>query len=158
MRCVVLSFAIAVLAACNAEAPPADATTPAVPTAPAVTPLPTASRDPATATPATTTPGGSAAPASAPMPAFVDIPWKVSDAAGGQVGTVYTFARDGTFTIDAPGGTPSTGRWTYTGGKLTMTEDGVAYPTDIVSLDDTRFVIRSHNPGGAVDIAMSAVR
>jgi hypothetical protein len=30
----------------------------------------------------------------------------------------------------------------------------VAYPTDIVALDAGTFQIRSHNPGGAVDIAL----
>ena len=158
MRTAVLSIAIAALSACNAEAPPAHTTTPAVPAAPAVTPLPSATRDaaPTTTPPAATAPSVIAEPASGPAPAFVDIPWKVSDAAGGQVGTTYTFARGGTLTVDAPGGTPSTGRWSYAGGKLTMIEDGVAYPTDIVSLDATHFVIRSHNPGGSVEIAMVA--
>ena len=89
-------------------------------------------------------------------PPFVGTHWKVTDAAGGQVGTIYTFASDGTLTVDAPGGTPATGSWSYAGGKLTMVEDGIAYPTDIVSLDDAHFVIRSHNPGGAIEIAMIA--
>ena len=30
--------------------------------------------------------------------------------------------------------------------------------TDIVSLDGSHFVIRSHNPGGVVEIAMVAAR
>lgn len=149
--------AIVALAACNADAPPAHSTTLAVPATPAVTPLPSTSRD---ATPAVqpTVAGTAAAPAGGPAPAFVDIPWKVSSSPGGQAGATYTFARDGTLTIDAPGGTPSTGRWAYADGKLTMTEDGVAYPTDIVSLDDSHFVIRSHNPGGVVEIAMVSAR
>jgi len=142
---------LVVLAACNADAPPAHTTAVAVPATPAVTPLPSTSSD---ATPAVAPTKAGAAPA----PVFVDIPWKVSDSPGGQAGATYTFARDGTLTIDAPGGTPSTGRWSYAGGKLTMTEDGVAYPTDIVSLDGSHFVIRSHNPGGVVEIAMVAAR
>jgi hypothetical protein len=41
-------------------------------------------------------------------------------------------------------------------GKLTMTEEGITYPSDIVSLDASHFTIRSHNPGGVVEIAMVA--
>lgn len=158
MRTAALLITIAALSACNAEAPPAHTTTPAVPTAPAVTPLPSTTPDVIAHAPTATAPSTTAEPAIGPKPAFVDIPWKVSDSAGGQVGTLYTFASNGTLTVDAPGGTPSTGRWAYTGGKLTMVEDGVEYPTDIVSLDDTHFVIRSHNPGGTVEIAMVASR
>ena len=148
MRTAALLIAVAALSACSASSPPADSATVAVPAAPAVTPLP--STQPAVET---TTPAPAAQDAA---PAFVDTPWKVTDSAGGQVGTIYTFASDGRLVIDAPGGTPSTGQWTYSDGKLTMVEDGVAYPTDIVSLDAARFVIRSHNPGGTIDIAMVA--
>ena len=166
MRTAVLLVAMTALSACNAEAPPAHTATPAVPTAPAVTPLPSTTRDAVPSTPATTapatattpTPSAGAEPASGPPPAFADIPWKVSDSPGGQAGAVYTFGSDGTLTVAAPGGTPSTGRWSYAGGKLTLVEDGVAYPTDIVSLDDMHFVIRSHNPGGTVEIAMVPAR
>lgn len=148
MRTAVLLTAIAALSACSANTPPAENTTMAVPATPAVTPLPSGKPATETTTPAPATHGTA--------PAFVGTPWKVTDAAGGQAGTIYTFASDGSFMIDAPGGTPATGQWSYTDGKLTMVEDGVAYPTDIVSLDDTHFVIRSHNPGGTTDIAMVA--
>ncbi len=37
-----------------------------------------------------------------------------------------------------------------------MIEEGIAYPVDIVLLQDNRFTIRSNNPGGAVMIEMSA--
>ena len=148
MRTTALLIAVAALTACSANAPPADTTTMAVPATPAVTPLPSA--EPAIET-TTATPA-----AQGTAPAFVGTAWKVTDSAGGQAGTIYTFAKDGSLVIDAPGGTPTTGRWAYTDGKLTMVEDGIAYPTDIVSLDDAHFVIRSHNPGGTVDIAMVA--
>ena len=154
---LLMAGTLVALAACNADSPPAHSTTVAVPATPAVTPLPSTSRD-ATPTVQPTVAGTAVAPASGPAPAFVDVPWKVSDSPGGQAGATYTFARDGTLTIDAPGDTPSTGRWSYADGKLTMTEDGVAYPTDIVSLDESHFVIRSHNPGGVVEIAMVSAR
>ena len=148
MRTAALLIAVAALSACSANAPPADTTTMAVPATPAVTPLPSAK--PAVETTVATPIAEGIAPA------FVDTPWKVADSAGGQAGTIYTFAKDGTLLIDAPGGTPATGSWSYADGKLKMVEDGVAYPTDIVSLDAGHFVIRSHNPGGTTDIAMVA--
>lgn len=148
MRTAALLIAVAALAACSANAPPADTTTMTIPATPAMTPLPSAKPDIDTT---------AAMPvAQGTTPAFVDTHWKVTDSAGGQAGAIYTFASDGSLVIDAPGGTPTTGHWSYAGGKLTMTEDGVAYPADIISLDDAHFVIRSHNPGGAVDIAMVA--
>ena len=153
---LLMSSVLVGLGACNADTPPAHTTTVAVPATTAVTPLPSTSRE---ANPAVAPPTAEAtAAAGGPAPAFVDIPWKVSDSPGGQEGATYTFARDGTLAIGAPGGTPATGRWSYAGGKLTMTEDGVAYPTDIASLDAAHFVIRSHNPGGVVEIAMVPTR
>ncbi|MGN6512433.1 MAG: hypothetical protein ACTHKZ_02505 [Lysobacteraceae bacterium] len=87
-------------------------------------------------------------------PPFVDTAWRVQPGSGVEAGTTYTFLRDGTLAIDAPHGTPARGSWRYAGGQLTMVEDGIAYPTDIVTLDATHFVIRSHNPGGVLEIAM----
>ena len=95
-------------------------------------------------------------PPSDASPAFVDTVWRVQPGSGVEAGTTYTFLRDGTLRIEAPHGTPAQGQWRYADGKLTMIEEGIAYPIDIVSLDATRFVLRSHNPGGAVDIAMRA--
>jgi hypothetical protein len=41
-------------------------------------------------------------------------------------------------------------------GALTMTEEGVTYPTDILAMDAGHLNLRSHNPGGAVDIVLVA--
>lgn len=133
----------AALCACSAPAPPQEAT-PAPATA-------------TTASPATT--AADAAPEAPPRsgePAFVDTTWRVAPGSAIEAGTTYRFLRDGTLAIDAPHGTPAKGAWRYADGKLTMVEEGIAYPTDIVALDATRFVIRSHNPGGVIEIAMTA--
>jgi hypothetical protein len=37
-----------------------------------------------------------------------------------------------------------------------MTEEGIAYPTDIVAQDAGHLTLRSHNPGGVVEIALVA--
>jgi hypothetical protein len=142
MRRLMLVFAIATMSACR-PAPSSDPATQAVPT-------PTSSPEAATSTRAA--PSGIAAGVDAP--AFVDKVWRVQSSSAGEPGSTYAFLADGTLLIDAPHGTPMRGQWRYDGGKLVMIEEGVAYPTDIVKLDATTFQIRSHNPGGAVDIAL----
>lgn len=144
---------LAGLSACGGGAPaPSDARTgPMTPASAASVPAPVAT---STAVPSAAT---VATPATADaIPAFVDKVWRVGPGSGVEAGTTYAFLRDGTLLIDAPHGTPSKGRWRYANGRFTMIEEGIAYATDIVSLDATHFVIRSHNPGGAVEIAMVA--
>ena len=155
-----LSIAVlAVLAACNAHTPAPDAdTTPSASAAMSTRPAPSA---PARAPAATSSMTPSAPPTTAPAttdtaPAFVDTVWRAGTNTGVEAGSTYTFRRDGTLRMTAPHGTPSTGRWRYENGKLTMVEEGVAYPTDIVSQDATHLVLRSHNPGGSLEIALVA--
>jgi hypothetical protein len=109
-----------------------------------------------------------AAPAQPPAPAdtatatqpvkasFADRVWRVESSSAVAPGTLYTFLSDGTLVIDAQQSTIAFGRWTYENGALVMIEEGIAYPTDIVALDDTSFSIRSHNPGEPVDIKLVA--
>jgi hypothetical protein len=99
-------------------------------------------------------------PPSAPVataPAFVDKVWRVQDSPAVEPGTTYAFLGDGTLVIDAPNGKPIYGSWNYDDDKLTMTEEGIAYPTDILKLDAGTFQIRSNNPGGAVEITLARV-
>jgi hypothetical protein len=151
MHKLMLATSFVALAACNANPPPA---------APPDTP--TTRETPAAPTPAATAPtaamGDTAATAAtdAGTPAFADRVWRVTAGSGVQAGSTYAFLGDGTLLMDSPGGTPSTGSWRYADGQLTMTEEGIAYPVDIVLLQDNRFTIRSNNPGGAVTIEMSA--
>jgi hypothetical protein len=93
-------------------------------------------------------------PSSAVAP-FADKVWRVEHGGDVEAGTAYVFLHDGTLVIAAPHGTPSAGKWRYDVGRLTMVEEGVAYPTDVVSQDDTHLVLRSHNPGGFVDITLA---
>lgn len=150
---VALAATLAWLSACNAPAPaeapvPADAATEAAP--------PAASVDAIDAPPPMQ--DQAAAPSDAPAPdapAFVGTVWKVVESDGVQAGTTYTFNADGSLVIaSAPGNPTGGGTWTYADGKLAIEEDGVTYPTDIVRLDASHFDIRSHNPGGTLDIQM----
>jgi hypothetical protein len=138
--------ALALLSACTASPPPA------APVARAPGPSTTAPPAPQ-ATTASPPRVVDAAPAA---PAFVDKVWRVGAGSTLQPGTTYAFLSDGTLVIDAPGGTPMTGSWRQVGGQLTMVEEGIAYPTDVVSSDAAHLVLRSHNPGGSVLIALDA--
>ena len=149
MRKLILLTTIAVLSACSASTPPVAPAETATSASEASAP---ASEMPAT--PAPTSPTDTTAPADTAMPAFVDKVWRVEGASEVEAGTTYAFLSGGALVIDAPHGTPMTGSWSYADGKLVMTEEGIAYPTDIVSLDASHFTIRSHNPGGTVEIAM----
>ena len=155
MRNPIAAMALALLSACSANAPPATA----VPTATSVaTPAATANAPPAPVTSAATPASASATTPSsaAATPAFVDKVWRVAPSSAQQPGTTYSFLSGGALVIDAPGGMPMTGAWRQVHGQLTMVEDGIAYPTDIVELDAAHLVLRSHNPGGAVLIRLVA--
>lgn len=136
-----LVISIAALSACKPAQPPAGV----APPAPTTVSAPGESAS---------TPTGSAATAG--PPSFTGKVWRVQSSSAGEPGSTYAFLADGTLVIDSPHGTPMQGQWRYEDGKLVMVEEGISYPTDIVKLDATTFQIRSHNPGGAVDIALVA--
>lgn len=138
MRKLMLVISIAAMAACRPAPSPDQAMQPApTPAVPAGTPAP-----------------ASAIPAATAAPAFVGKVWRVRSSSSGDPGSTYAFLADGTLVIDSPHGTPMQGQWRYDNGKLAMIEEGISYPTDIVSLDATTFQFRSHNPGGTVDITL----
>lgn len=157
MRRLSALVVVATLAACSRQtpAPPAeDTAAPATSASVDASPPPPA---PTTPPAATRTGGGSGElpPYQTDTPpAFVDKVWRVAPGGEQEAGTTYTFLRDGTLLVDAPGGTPSKGTWRTAGDKVTMVEEGVAYPADILTLDATHFVLRSYNPGGSVDIVL----
>lgn len=119
---------------------------------PEATPEPaaTAAETPAPA-PALPAPAEPAAPA---VPAFVGKVWEVKSSSAVGPGTQYSFLADGTLVIASKNGPPGYGKWTYENGALTMIEEGISYPTDILKLDAGTFEIRSHNPGEPVTIVM----
>ena len=143
MRKLMLLASMVVLSACK----PVPSTTEQA-TEPASAATSPAAAEP-TASPA---PAGDAAEAA--KPEFAGKVWRVHSSTAGEPGSTYAFLADGTLVIDSPHGTPMYGAWSYDDGKLVMTEEGVAYPTDIVALDAGSFQIRSHNPGGVVDITL----
>jgi hypothetical protein len=138
MHKLIVVIAIAVLSACK----PA--------------PSPSQAEDATPAADASVAPAPASAPvvADAQMPTFTNKVWRVQSSSAGEPGSTYAFLADGTLIVDSPHGIPMHGEWRYDDGKLVMLEEGVAYSTDIAKLDATTFQIRSHNPGGVVDITM----
>ncbi|MDB6163019.1 MAG: hypothetical protein JWL98_451 [Xanthomonadaceae bacterium] len=142
-----LPMTLALLSACTANSPPAPAEKPST------APVPAAAQ-PAVSPPAPTVAHDNGNTAATPV--FVDKVWRVERSATLEKGTTYTFLGNGTLVIDAPGGTPMIGSWRDQAGQLTMVEEGVAYPADVVAADAGHLVLRSHNPGGSVEIALVA--
>ncbi len=90
-----------------------------------------------------------------PAVSFVNKVWQVSTSNSVAAGQLYVFLSEGTLVIASPHGTPSFGTWTYGGGRLTITEEGRAYETDILTLSANEFGIRMSNPGEAVEITFA---
>ena len=133
------------LAACSANTPPNDA-------AEAASAAPEAATE---ATPQDAAPAAAEPAADAGAPAFAGKVWRVVDSGGVAARTRYAFLADGTLVIEDPAGNPpGYGKWTYADGKLSIEEEGVTYPTDIVHADADRLELRSHNPGGRLDIKL----
>lgn len=122
---------------------------------PAATPEPAA---PAAETPAPAEPAPAPAPpasAEPAVPAFVGKVWEVKSSSAVEPGTQYSFLADGTLVIASKNGPPGYGKWIYENGALTMIEEGISYPTDILKLEAGTFEIRSHNPGEPVTIVLA---
>ena len=80
--------------------------------------------------------------------------WQVDSSTSVARGTLYVFLSEGTLIVTSANETPMVGAWTLRNDSLTMVEEGIAYPTDILHLDARRFSIRSHNPGEPVDLTL----
>ena len=97
-------------------------------------------------------------PESSVKPGFTNKVWEVSLSIGVAPGMLYAFLSDGTLVITSPNSKPAFGAWTYKNGKLKMIEDSQEYPTNILSLTHNDLRLRSHNPGGSVEILLVPAR
>ncbi len=95
----------------------------------------------------------------APLPAapakatsFIGRTWEVVESQQVAKGSLRVFLPDGTLAMSDPGATPAFGSWSYSGGRLTIVEEGREYPTEILELSDRAFRIRMHGPGDPVEI------
>lgn len=101
--------------------------------------------------------GGSAEPAQGPAttidPAgFVNRVWRVAESPQVQEGSLRVFLSDGTLVMSSPYAEPAFGTWAMDGGELTITEEGLTYPVEILESSDQVFRIRIRGPGEPIDI------
>lgn len=103
------------------------------------------------------TPTVEPAPIVAPAPAeskssFVNTVWAVAESKQVMPGDLRVFLSDGTLVMTSPNATPAFGSWRYENGQLTIVEEGLEYPTEILELNDRLFRIRMRSRGEPVEI------
>jgi hypothetical protein len=99
-------------------------------------------------------PPAPAAATESPIPGFINKVWRVSESPAVAGGTLYVFLSDGTLLITSEHSTPALGTWSHDGKGLIMVEESIPYKVDILNLTAGEFRIRSHNPGGSVEIRL----
>jgi hypothetical protein len=85
---------------------------------------------------------------------FINRVWRVQTSSGVEPGTLYAFLSGGALVIASPHGTPSLGSWKYSGDTLTLIEEGLSHPADVVTLTHHELQIRVHSPGPPLDITL----
>jgi heat shock protein HslJ/uncharacterized membrane protein len=92
------------------------------------------------------------APPAAETTSFVNRVWTVAESKQVEPGALRVFLSDGTLVMASPNSTPAFGQWRSEDGRLTITEEGRDYPTDILALSERAFRIRINGPGEPVEI------
>jgi len=108
-------------------------------------------------------PAAAPEPATAPVsaeagPSFVNRVWEVAESSPIEHGSLRVFLADGTLVMASPHATPAFGTWRYDDGRLTIIEEGLEYPTDILALNESEFRIRMHSPGEPVEIRFAPAK
>lgn len=85
-------------------------------------------------------------------PSFVNRVWAVAESRQVAAGDLRVFLSDGTLVMTSSHATPAFGTWRTNGDRLTIIEEGLEYPTDILELNERAFRIRMHSPGEPVEI------
>jgi hypothetical protein len=91
-------------------------------------------------------------------PGFINKVWEVNLSTGVAPGTLYAFLSDGTLVVSSPNSKAAFGAWTFKNGKLTMIEEAQEYKTDILTLNHDELRLKSHNPGGSIEIVLVPAR
>jgi hypothetical protein len=90
--------------------------------------------------------------ATKPPASFVNRVWAVAESEQVAVGELRVFLAEGTLVMASSHGTPAFGAWRYDNGQLTITEESIDYPVDILELDERTFKIRIRGPGEPIVI------
>jgi heat shock protein HslJ/uncharacterized membrane protein len=89
---------------------------------------------------------------------FVNRVWEIAESPHAEPGALRVFLADGTLVMTSPNATPSLGRWRYADGKLTIIEEGLEYPTEILELGEDRFRIRMQSAGEPVEVRFAPAK
>jgi len=90
-----------------------------------------------------------------PPDMFINRVWRVQASSGVEPGTLYALLSGGALVVASPHGTPSLGSWKYSGDTLTLIEEGLSHPADVLTLTHHELQIRVHSPGPPVDITLA---
>jgi hypothetical protein len=97
-------------------------------------------------------------PAPTVAPSFINRVWQVEKSEQIPAGPLYTFFSDGVLVITSPGNTPLVGAWARTDSGLTMTEESITRPVDVLELTAERFRIRINGVGEPVEIQFAPAK
>jgi len=97
-------------------------------------------------------------PAPAGDLAFVGRVWVVEESNAVAKGSTRVFLADGTLVLAGPGSTPAFGSWAVEQGRLSIVEEGIAYPTDLDEIRDDTMKITMHSPGEPVRMTLRDAR
>jgi hypothetical protein len=83
---------------------------------------------------------------------FINRVWAVTESEQVAAGDLRVFLAEGTLVMASSHATPAFGSWRYENGQLTITEESIEYPVDILELGEETFTIRMRGPGEPVVI------
>ncbi|WP_287127414.1 hypothetical protein [Candidatus Cyanaurora vandensis] len=84
-------------------------------------------------------------------PAFINKVWQVSKSSSTAPGLLYVFLSDGTLVLASPNSKPALGKWKHADGSLTIIEEGISYPVDILKLSKDELKIKIKGPGEPIE-------
>lgn len=90
-----------------------------------------------------------------PLDALVNRVWMVRESSTVATGTLYVFLEEGTLVITSNYSEPLLGQWRLADNRLILTEQGIDYATDVVSLAPCHLRLRVHNPGDPVTMNLT---
>lgn len=96
----------------------------------------------------------SESPAAMSPATFVDRVWRIVGPAEAEHGALRVFLSEGTLVSASSNSRPALGSWTRMGEAMTITEEGIDYPVEILHLSDCEFHIRIDGPGDPVEIEL----
>ena len=90
------------------------------------------------------------------LAALVNRVWTVRASNTVATGTLYVFLEDGTLLITSSYSEPALGQWQLQSGNLVLVEQGIRYPTEVLTVNPEELRLVVHSPGEPVHITLSS--